>query len=429
MRTVEKMISQRFLATLLKGSKLAIFLCGLHILMAGQASSKPLESKTIGPELIVNGSFEQCTPDFDGPWYSFPAPSTAIAGWTVGLADVDLHQAPAFQVLHGRRYVDLNGYNNGSIRQQINTEPGASYLISFYMTTNPDGGSVYRPMYVRAGKQTKSFSPRTEGASRENSQWGTYTMEFTATEAKTVIEFASKVPAGVHGAVIDNVSVKKIDPSKVQKVDPNQSPFADFTTTPQRLQDSLRLATRNQIVDAGTNFLPNQPVTRVDFVKWLVRIRHLDEVSPKTPTYDDVPVSDVNYKYVETATKEKLVNDFDEEDETLFKPQQNITRENFAELYCIFTGKHESAEKLSAEQLDKDLRVSSVGEGGQTFSDLQSIPEASRRWVACAQRDGILFSTFGIDPCAKAEESRAFSFGAPVTRAEALQALVKLYGP
>ncbi len=414
---------------------IALAITSTTVVGSALSSADDKEPKTVGPELIVNGSFESCTPNFDGPWYTFRAPSHDIHGWSVGLKDVDVHQSPPFQAPNGRRYVDLNGDNNGSVRQQIKTEPGATYLLSFYMSTNPDGGPTPRPMYVRAAGQTKSFSPRTsEGASRENSQWHTYSREFMARELTTTVELGSLVPTEHFGAIIDNVSVKKLNvPLKsvaTKAADKLADPFPDFSSVESRLQESVRSALRQQFIDLRPdgNFQPNEPVTRADFVRWLVRIRRLPVVATVSQSFADVPPGYPDNIYIEAAAKEKLVLPVEEGDKVLFKPEEHITRQNFAEMYCTFAGKEETAEKLSDEQIEKDLHYSSSGDVSQTWKDIANIGDTERRWIAFTQRGGILSQAFDVDPAAKLDQQRMLSPEKTVTRAEAVNILMILYG-
>ena len=92
-------------------------------------------------EQIVNGGFEQ---PVTATFIELSAPdSSTIPGWTIMSGSVDVVNAvgngydvgPAYQ---GAQYLDLNGYDAGTIAQTFATTPGVTYLLSFAYANNYD---------------------------------------------------------------------------------------------------------------------------------------------------------------------------------------------------------------------------------------------------------------------------------------------------
>jgi choice-of-anchor C domain-containing protein len=154
------------------------------------------------PNLITNGGFEI------GPGTSsnitLYSPSTALTGWTVFTGSVD--QVHEWTVDEGQYAVDLDGLSAGGLRQIINTQVGATYVLSFLMAGNVDG--TIKRMQVTAGAQQQVFSFDTAGHSGSSMGWTRMEMLFVASGASTTIEFLSlSAPSSSVGPALDDVQV------------------------------------------------------------------------------------------------------------------------------------------------------------------------------------------------------------------------------
>lgn len=210
--------------------------------------------------------------------------------------------------------------------------------------------------------------------------------------------------------------------------------FSDLTATEARLHSSLKAAADSGILDPTQDkkFRPNDPVGRADFTRWMVRVRQIPPESPATPTYSDVAISNPYYKDIEGATRTMMVQGYTVKDQPQkeFKPDQFITRQEFAVMYGTFSGKRGRAEKLAGSELDHYLRynpaTSSFGE--ITYKDVGDVDDWAKKWVAVAHQAGVLEQAFDVNPYSADEDKKYLRPFRKMTRAEAVNILVKLYG-
>ena len=77
------------------------------------------------------------------------------------------------------------------------------------MSGNPHGQRGEKSLNLTAGDEVGSFSFDTTDISRNDMQWETVTMTFTADGDSTWVSFDSTTPGSV-GAVIDNISITQV---------------------------------------------------------------------------------------------------------------------------------------------------------------------------------------------------------------------------
>ncbi len=210
--------------------------------------------------------------------------------------------------------------------------------------------------------------------------------------------------------------------------------FTDLTDTDSRLQGSLIKAADAGILDPTKDkqFRPNDPVTRADFTRWMVRTKQIPDDKPPTPSYSDVDSANPYFAEIEGATKAMMVQGYNVKGESqkVFKPDNNITRQEFAVMYGTFSGKRGRAETLSKSDIEKYLRYNPALSQFQdlTFKDVGDVDDWARKWVAVANQAGVLEQCFDVNPYATVEEKRYLHPQQMMTRAEAVNILVKLYG-
>jgi choice-of-anchor C domain-containing protein len=156
--------------------------------------------------IVSNGDFE--TPVVPAPWPNYVEYNAGdnIDGWTVGFGSVDV-MGPDRQAASGNQSVDLSGSAAGSIYQDLETEPGQSYLLRFAMAANPEGPPVIKTMEVDWGA-TVVDTPTSDSTNKTISDMGWTYLEYTvtATAATTRLQFVSLVDTAF-GPEIDDVSV------------------------------------------------------------------------------------------------------------------------------------------------------------------------------------------------------------------------------
>jgi len=215
---------------------------------------------------------------------------------------------------------------------------------------------------------------------------------------------------------------------------PAATSFTDLTTADMRLQSSLKSAADSGILDPTKDkkFRPNDPVTRADFTRWMVRVRQVQPIIPAEPTYADVPGNNTYYKDIEGATRANMVQGYTVKDAARkdFKPDQFITRQEFAVMYGTFSGKRGRAETLSKDDIDKYLRYNpgTTTFGELTYKDVGDVDDWARKWLAVAHQAGVLEQSFDVSPYNSTDDKRYLRPQQKMTRAEAVNILVKLYG-
>lgn len=267
-----------------------------------------------------------------------------------------------------------------------------------------------------------------------------------STELKTASASGSSVSINTSGTQSDSVSVStdsssisvetpqvKID-TKVDDTSTSAKNFKDLDKTEERLVDSLKAAADAGVLEKSKDelFYPNKPVTRSDFTRWMVRIKQIPLVSNVEPSYLDVKPDNPYFREIETATSANMVKGYPirgSKDKN-FKPDQNITRQEFAALYGTFSGKRSRAEKLNAEKIDEYLQYdpdkSKIARRG--YKDEGQIDDWARKWVAVAQQAGVVEQAFDCNPGSRKEERRFLHPQKQMTRAESVNILVKLFG-
>jgi spore germination protein len=229
-------------------------------------------------------------------------------------------------------------------------------------------------------------------------------------------------------------TTNKVAPTPSVSVTPASKSFTDLSSTEGRLQSSLTKAAQAGILDPtqDNKFRPNDPVTRAEFARWMVRVRQVPLADGSSPTYSDVPASSPYFGEIEGATKAMMVQGYTVKDKPQkeFKPDQFITRQEFAVMYGTFSGKRGRAEKLSRSDIEKYLRynVSQSNFGTLTYKDVGDVDDWARKWVAVAQQAGVLLQCFDTDPYVGDKDKTYLRPQEKMTRAEAVNILVKLYG-
>lgn len=155
------------------------------------------EPAIAGPKavnVIVDGDFSMAPNP--GGFATYPKGSTAITGWTVTQATVDLigtyWTAPG-----GARSVDLDGTpGTGAIAQSFKTVRGAKYVVSFLLSGNGECPPDIKRARVTVAGTIADFAVDTNKASIHKNIWAAKTVAFTATRAMTTLQFASKDPPG-----------------------------------------------------------------------------------------------------------------------------------------------------------------------------------------------------------------------------------------
>ncbi len=171
-------------------------------------------------DLITNGSFEFGTNQPGaGGFATIPSLSnSSITGWTV-TGSVDYING-YWQAQNGTYSVDLNGDALGGVQQSVATQVGQSYLVTFWLSANPDHLDSHpdsRTLNLSWGPgQTHAFTynfdtPPGGTNSKSNMNWTEYSWIFTATSTSTLLSFNSAAPQNCcYGPALDSVSMTAV---------------------------------------------------------------------------------------------------------------------------------------------------------------------------------------------------------------------------
>ncbi|MCW5821215.1 MAG: S-layer homology domain-containing protein [Cyanobacteria bacterium TGS_CYA1] len=210
--------------------------------------------------------------------------------------------------------------------------------------------------------------------------------------------------------------------------------FSDIEKTDRRLVPSLIAAANAGVLDVSADnlFHPNDPVTRADFTRWMVRTKQIPKVPAEAQSYADVAKDNKYFDDIETATASQMVQGYPRKgsSEKDFKPDNFITREEFAVMYGTFSGKRSRAEKLAETDIKDYLRYDSKTSSicPAAYRDEGEIDDWARKWVAIAQQTGVIDQAFDCAPNNSEDPKRYLHPQKRMTRAEAVNILVKLYG-
>lgn len=208
---------------------------------------------------------------------------------------------------------------------------------------------------------------------------------------------------------------------------------SDIEKAPESTRDSIKRAAGSGVIKLGKDsaFNPDQPVTRGDFISWVAAVRKLPAATPKSPTFADVPAKNPNYQAVEKAVKAQLLSapaTKGKGKKPTFNAAKTLTREELAEWYCKLTGEASMANKLTSAEVDEYLSYNpaSSTRGDKIFGDAAQISAASKKYVALANKHGILKQVFGTDPYDKNEQNTYLLPKQTVRRAQAIQMLMTI---
>lgn len=176
----------------------------------------PVTSAAAAPNLLDNGDFEQPALPSTGIGYvTYTAGERIGDGWRIGFGSVDLHnsaQDAYWTMASGQQAVDLAGAGErGSLVQDVATEPGARYWLSFQLAINLGCGPAYAPLDVKVdGNVFHETSVSTDDRTPADMGWETRGFEFTADGESTRISFEAVEDAWC-GPAIDAVSLTRLD--------------------------------------------------------------------------------------------------------------------------------------------------------------------------------------------------------------------------
>ena len=157
-----------------------------------------------------------------GGSYATYSAGQSFDGWQVTSGSVDLiggyWQAPTGSV----GSVDLDGNSPGAISKDLGVLKQGSYVVSFSLSGNPDGGTNKKSVELDITKtnvhgggsdvfKTFLYNTNKEGTAKTNMDYITESFAFSTNGNKDImLSFISKDASGPYGAVIGDVKVSAV---------------------------------------------------------------------------------------------------------------------------------------------------------------------------------------------------------------------------
>lgn len=181
---------------------------GLFTAAAGGLVGPVSAANALGPNLIVNGSFEDTpVPVAPGDFGVFPS----ILGWaaTAGIEVLDNYPGLAPAPGAGDQFTELAPYAATRITQDVATVPGATYRLSYLFSPRPGYAASEAKMAVTAGPASTTVSALTDVT---NTSWTQFTLDFVADALTTTVAFED-IGGGTAGAgpLLDKVALNPIE--------------------------------------------------------------------------------------------------------------------------------------------------------------------------------------------------------------------------
>lgn len=153
----------------------------------------------VANNLVVNGSFEQDV--VSSKWTLL----NSVTGWQNQGAkfEIQTSRLGIINAQEGSQYIELDSTANYSIFQNIATEAGQSYEVSFYYSARIEGNDKTNKAKVQWNGQTVlDLNSTTRG-------WQSFNITVTADSDVSELRFVGAGTSDSLGAFIDNVSVVK----------------------------------------------------------------------------------------------------------------------------------------------------------------------------------------------------------------------------
>jgi len=167
---------------------------------------------------LLNSSFEDVDPLGRTPSYGLPiwdyATADSIGGWVVN-GKVELI-GNYWQAADGVQSLCLtSGGVGGAVSQQVATQAGKEYHVTFAYSGSPDGGSGINSQVSMTwnGSTIGSSNFNSSDSSHGNMDWQYSTFDVYATGTTSTLGFintSSPASAYMFGSVIDNVSISAV---------------------------------------------------------------------------------------------------------------------------------------------------------------------------------------------------------------------------
>jgi len=155
--------------------------------------------------LVTNGSFED-TVQGNGTWHIY----SNLPGWTGGSAGIELRHAVAGNAYDGVNFVELDTTQNSLMFQNIATNLGQGYELSFAFSPRTGVGSASNGIEVFWNGATQGVF--TGNGSGSGNVWSIKTVSVTGAALSSKLEFRAVGTSDSYGGSLDAVTLTSAVP-------------------------------------------------------------------------------------------------------------------------------------------------------------------------------------------------------------------------
>ena len=154
------------------------------------------------PNLLINGSFEEPALAY-GAWQVFGS----IPGWTAGGAGIEIQNHAAGDPYHGDQLVELDTTRSSLMYQNITTDPGQFYILSFAYSPRPDFQANPNEIELY---WDGTLVDTMQGISGNQTQWQVFSYVVQANVQPSTLEFRDAGNSNSYGGYLDDVRLSAV---------------------------------------------------------------------------------------------------------------------------------------------------------------------------------------------------------------------------
>lgn len=157
------------------------------------------------PSLIVNGSFEADAFQAMGTWGVYGA----LTGWTGDPGaggGIELRRQNAGTAQDGQHFVELDTWRNSWMAQQVSTDAGQHYTLSYYYSPRAGVSVPSNPIEVYWNGVQLAINGG-NGIGQGNHQWQMFSFDVVGTGGLDTLRFAAAGTSDGYGGSLDNIAL------------------------------------------------------------------------------------------------------------------------------------------------------------------------------------------------------------------------------
>lgn len=157
------------------------------------------------PSLIVNGSFEADALLAPGTWSVY----SSLSGWTGdpgANGGIELRRQNAGTAQDGQHFVELDTYRNSWMTQQVATDAGQHYTLSYYYSPRAGVATASNPIEVYWNGVQLALNGG-NGVGQGNHQWQQFSFDVIGTGGLDTLRFAATGTSDGYGGSLDNIAL------------------------------------------------------------------------------------------------------------------------------------------------------------------------------------------------------------------------------